>query len=298
MSIGNQDMQVADGLTAPKNERGVALLIVLLVTALLIALVFEFAYGTRVSLRAAINFRDSQRAYYLARSGVNFAGLLLSDNKSKGKLYDNLEQRDWQEVPISVGADAELRVRWEDESGKINISNVRKPADPAQLADPSLAYNRLVILFTNKNIDQSIIDQMDQWQTREQEKFYLLTELHQFLSDEDYNKVAPFLTVAPSVTQTDINTASADVLQSIGMSPGTAQDVVQQRGSSGPFQDAAKLASFLGAEYDKVGGGNLTMTSDVFLVDSFSSVGGYTKQIEAIIERSATGFKVLYWRAL
>ena len=43
------------------NERGVALIIVLLVTALLIALIFEFAYGTRISLRAAVNFRDSQR---------------------------------------------------------------------------------------------------------------------------------------------------------------------------------------------------------------------------------------------
>ena len=62
------------------NERGVALLIALLVTTLLIALVFEFAYGTRVSLRAAVNFRDGQRAFYLARSGVNFAGKLLSEN--------------------------------------------------------------------------------------------------------------------------------------------------------------------------------------------------------------------------
>ena len=71
------------------NERGVALLIVLLVTALLLALIFEFAYGTRVSLRAAVNSRDSQRAYFLARSGVNFAGALLSDNLKNNKLQDN-----------------------------------------------------------------------------------------------------------------------------------------------------------------------------------------------------------------
>ncbi len=53
-----------------QSNRGIALLVVLLVTALLIALIFEFAYGTRVSLRGAVNFRNSQRAYFLARSGV------------------------------------------------------------------------------------------------------------------------------------------------------------------------------------------------------------------------------------
>ena len=59
------------------NEHGVALIIVLLVTALLIALIFEFTYGTRVSLRAAVNYRNSERAHYLARSGVNMAGVVL-----------------------------------------------------------------------------------------------------------------------------------------------------------------------------------------------------------------------------
>jgi type II secretory pathway component PulK len=86
------------------NDRGVALIIVLLVTALLIALIFEFAYGTRISMRSAVNFRDSQRAYYLARSGVKFAGLLLSDNLKKGKLQDQIEQRDWQVVPLMTGS--------------------------------------------------------------------------------------------------------------------------------------------------------------------------------------------------
>ena len=63
-----------------RDDRGVALIIVLLVTALLIALIFEFAYGTRISLRATVNFRNSQRAYYLARSGVNFVGRFLVAN--------------------------------------------------------------------------------------------------------------------------------------------------------------------------------------------------------------------------
>ena len=271
-----------------KKDRGVALIIVLLVTALLIALIFEFAYGTRVSMRSAVNFRDSQRAYYLARSGVTFAGLLLSDNLKKNKLQDNIEQRDWQVVPLmTAAADTELRVRWEDESGKINITNVTKG---------DTTYNRLVILFTNKNINQGILDQIADWQQHEFRKFYLLTELHQFMSDEDFAKVADSLTLAP-VSQININTASVDVLQSIGMSSGMAERVVEQRNNE-PFTDGGKLPIFLGAEYDKIGGGNITMTSNVFKVNSYATVGGFTKQVEAIITRSTSGFTINYWRAL
>ena len=141
-----------------KNNRGVALIIVLLVTALLIALIFEFAYGTRISLRSSVNFRDSERAYYLARSGVKFAGLLLSYNLKQGNAQDNIEQRDWEVVPIATlmtgssdtdlsdtteSNDTELKVRWEDESGKINITNIVKGNN---------TYNQLVILFTNRGI--------------------------------------------------------------------------------------------------------------------------------------------------
>ena len=105
--------------------------------------------------------------------------------------------------------DTELRVRWEDEGGKINISNVIKGSD---------AYNRLVILFTNLEVNQEILDRISAWMIEEKRSFYLLTELHQFLSDEEFRKVQDALTLAP-VTQININTASADVLQSLGMSP-------------------------------------------------------------------------------
>lgn len=269
-----------------RNDRGVALIIVLLVTALLIALIFEFAYGTRISLRATVNFRDSQRAYYLARSGVTFAGLLLGDNLKKAKLTDNIEQLDWQVVPITTGSsDTELRVRWEDEGGKINITNVIKGND---------TYNRLVILFTNREVNQEILDRISAWMIEEKRRFYLLTELHQFLSDDDFRKVSDALTLAP-VTQININTASVDVLESVGVSSGMAQMILERRNRE-PFKSDAEIAEIPGLP--TMAAGQLTYTSNVFKVNSFATVGGYTKQIEAVITRSASGFTVNYWRAL
>jgi general secretion pathway protein K len=268
-----------------KNDRGVALLIVLLVTALLIALVFEFAYGTRVSLRAAANYRDSQRAYFLARSGVNFAGTLLADNLKNGKLQDNLEQREWQVVPLMAAGDTELRVRWEDESGKINISAVAKGNE---------AYNRLSKLFDIRGISQEALDRISAWMVEEKRNFYVLTELHRFLSDEEFGKVADFVTVSP-VSKININTASAEVLQILGLSASAASMIVEKRAGE-PFDDQAKVNTAPGM--DLAVAGQLGITSNVFKVDSFATVGGYTKQVQAVITRTSSGFAISYWRAL
>lgn len=60
-----------------KNERGMALLIVVTAMAVLTALAVEFAYDTHVDMRLAANARDELRATYLARSATNFSRLLL-----------------------------------------------------------------------------------------------------------------------------------------------------------------------------------------------------------------------------
>ena len=281
------------------NERGVALIIVLLVTALLIALIFEFAYSTRISLRAAVNFRDSQRAYYLARSGVNFAGRYLAYNLQKDQVtgvtheYDNLEERDWQTVPYLPGNDTELRVRWEDETGKINISNATKGSD---------AYNRLVILFTNLGINQNILDLISAWMIEEKRSFYLLSDIHQFLSDEDFRKVQDYVTILPlSVTpgnKIDINTAPAAVLVSLGMSENAAQTIVERRNQQ-LFKPTDDLSPYIGQNSAAIAG-QLSFTSNVFSVNSYATVGGYLKKADAIITRTSdgSGFTILYWRAL
>lgn len=60
-----------------RRQRGVALLMVLLSLALLAAIVSDFAYNQHVKLMVSARQRDSVRAHYLARSGVELARLLL-----------------------------------------------------------------------------------------------------------------------------------------------------------------------------------------------------------------------------
>jgi type II secretory pathway component PulK len=265
----------------------VALIIVLLVTALLIALIFEFAYGTRVSLRAAANFRNSQRAYFLARSGLSFFA-------KYPELREIIPQGEYQPLPYVSEGDKLLEVRWEDESGKIDISQVLAN-------DPR--FNWQTNLFFVRGVNQKILNDISLWMTENRvNRFYLLSELHRFMRDEEFNKVQDALAMS-QLTQVNVNTASKDVLKSVfqsaGYSPGAVESIAEKR-TEKAF-DQTTLADYL--RLNNLGNlsSALTSTSNVFKVDLRATVGGYTRYIEAVVKldsASGPGYKVNYWRSL
>jgi type II secretory pathway component PulK len=271
-----------------RTERGVALLIVLLVTALLIALIFEFAYGTRVSLRAAVNYRDSRRAYYLARSGVYVFA-------KYQELQDYVPQGEWGVVPMVSEGDQELRVRWEDEGGKVRIKDIKNR--------DGVARTMVERLFTEKGVSREVRDRLLDPESDVQ-KLALLSELHAYMSDQEYETVKRFLTVEGAGNRININTASAEVLGSMGISDGAVSLILDERAKA-PFTDHAKTSAFPGISGVMIplidAAGNtlvanyLTETSNVLTVHSYATVGGYTKEVEAIITRPSG---VRYWRAL
>jgi type II secretory pathway component PulK len=249
-----------------QNDRGVALIIVLLVTALLTALIFEFAYNTRVSLRAAQNFRDGQRAYFLARSGFDFF------IKYAG-MRDKLPQGEWGVVPLVSAGDTELRVRWEDEAGKINISGLRVN---------SAAFAWLTELFRRQNVSQEILDKI----ADSANQLQLLTELHKFMNDATYNKIAPYVTLTsvPS-NKININTASEEVLRSVLATKSMISiSAIVARRRDQPYTSADLTTDLT----------DFVATSNVFKVYFFATAGGYTTQIETIISNNTP----VYWRAL
>jgi len=284
------------------NDRGIALIIVLLVTALLIALIFEFAYGTRVSLRAAVNYRNSERAYYLARSGVNAAGRLLtsynlissliSQGTESNLKYKLLQETQWQYIPFQAGDDAKIDIRWDDEASKIRITDVQTNV---------IRQDILNRLFESKGIDRTVLDRLKEISGNNINRVKLLTELHQYMTDEDFDKVSPFLTVRPEVSNIDINTASLDVLTSMNIGANTAGLIIEER-QKAPITDPVNYVPLsnvmITGSTSKVTN-FMTDSSDIFTVYSRATVGGYTRVVQAIIQRNANGFTVLnYWTVL
>jgi DNA uptake protein ComE-like DNA-binding protein len=178
----------------------------------------------------------------------------------------------------------ELRVRWEDESGKISLTK------DGYVSKNNDTYKRLSNLFDIKGIDQAALERI----ADKNPKFTLVTELHQFLGDEEYSKVQDLLT-AMSTTAVNVNTASADVLQSLGLDRSVAESIVERR-SREPFAKIEDVKAFPGMT--TMIAGVLGISSDVFKVQSYATVGGYTRQIEAVITRGGGKYTVNYWRAL
>jgi len=120
------------------GERGIALIMVLLVITLMMIIVLEFTYTVQVESHISRNALNSLQATYLARSGINIlAGALIQDEdrnidpgeKDKwryfalGPCQNILENETW------VPPNWQLCGRIVDESGKVNV-NFSRPNPP------------------------------------------------------------------------------------------------------------------------------------------------------------------------
>ena len=110
-----------------KGERGMALLIVLLVVALLTTLLVEFAFSTLVELRLTETFRDSTQAYYLAKGGVNAGSMLLREDRNG---YDSLNEPWSQGVSSYPVGEGFISIRISDLGGKLAVNQLVEGNSP------------------------------------------------------------------------------------------------------------------------------------------------------------------------
>jgi len=108
------------------DDRGVALIIVLWIFIFLFVVAFEFSTAAREEAGAAHRFNEETEAYYLALAGferglydfLNRQGNASAQPQAqKNDFFDG----DWREENLGAGS---FRVRFIDESGKININRV------------------------------------------------------------------------------------------------------------------------------------------------------------------------------
>jgi general secretion pathway protein K len=145
-----------------KGERGVALVLALAVIALLVSLVVDFSYTMMVDLTLAANLRDGQKAFYVARSGVELAKHLLQQDDPA---FDSLDE-DWAllaEHPGFLSADDEgrFKVTIEDEAAKIPINKLIT-GDKEKKVD-LMVRAQLERLFELLELDPELIDPVIDW---------------------------------------------------------------------------------------------------------------------------------------
>jgi general secretion pathway protein K len=298
-----------------KDERGIALLLVLLILSLLIPLILEFDAEARRELREAAAFRDNFKAVTLVRSGVQAARAILRYDTQldlqAGRAYDG--PTDVWATPISnyrLG-DGIIGAKIEDERGKFNLNDLSGQAGSSGKTAKIDRLKRLFqLLQTDPRLVEVIVDWVDANDAAEPngaESAYYLSRTPPYraangpmqtvdelrllkgFTDEVVRKIVPYVTVYPPDGLINVNTAHPFVLQALDarMTPTIVQDVVRAR----PFRtiqdlDRVKGVEPIAKELRTVG--VYTVRSDHFSARVTATIHEVTKTARAVIQRTTT----------
>jgi len=311
------------------DERGIALLLTLLILTLLVALILEFDTEARREYRDAAAFRDNFKATVLARSAVQAArGVLQQDilmDKQKGQFFDALT--DIWAFPITNYAigDGLLNAQLEDERGKLNLNDLMAGGDPAARKLKVFRVKRLFELIqVNPDLVDGIVDWVDQDDVPEaagaESPYYqtlhpsyraanaplqtlLELRLIKGMTPEIIEKLSKVVTVFPQEGENRVNVNTADPLVLQALDPRITQNVAADIIQGRPYktiQELDRVSSFeaIGKElrlqnlYD--------VKSDIFSARLLVSVNEVTKTATVVLRRDPTSGNgtVLYYRVL
>lgn len=148
-----------------KNERGIALFLVLWILALLTVIAAEFCYTIRTEVDITRNFKEETQAYYIASAGVFWMIGELVVNEylphpvSTPDSVESSEDLRWRlsydMPPVPFGA-GRFKVKKTNESGKVNLNRAGR--------------SLLMMMLNNFEIDEDhkeiIVDSIMDWRDK------------------------------------------------------------------------------------------------------------------------------------
>ena len=166
-------MKIADTSDSPelKNEKGIALLMVLWIITLLSVICAEFSWTMRSETVIVRNFKEAEQAYYTAEAGVNRAIIELIRSAKNLRIKKQVDEEDeepevryWEpgggpyEFKFGEGR---CEVRIEDENNKISLN---------RMAFKSKKKNLKILLEKNTLLEgeelDTVVDSLIDWRDK------------------------------------------------------------------------------------------------------------------------------------
>ncbi len=294
-----------------KNERGMVLLLVLVIIALLSSLLSEFAFSTLIDLRLTETFRDTTGAEYLARGGITAGRMILQNDHNS---YDarNDPHELWsvgvQNYPLAEGT---LSVTIEDLDSRFPLNKlVDKQGNPSTLyRERFIRLGEELALNNPEGLANALIDWLDPDHESEpggaEDMDYLaqnpayeatdgpLTSIDELLlikgfDRETVTRLKPFVSCYGS-GHLNVNTAPPEVLRCWDAE--TAEDVdtlLDQRAEKGPYKKLDELRDTLGVETFTAMNRNLDLdvASSYYLISSQGKINDGTRRMQAVINKT------------
>jgi general secretion pathway protein K len=290
-----------------RGERGMALVLTLMILVFITAMVVEFSYGVFTSTSALHNWKEAQRLSFAAKSGVSLAVKTIADPqvdryKFPGKMAIPVEN-------ILEGFTGSVVVTVEDENAKFNLNSLR--------IDPNVTVfrNLLGSLGLDENIAYRVADWIDvdsdsRLKDSEQgAKNAYMDSVDELLLIKgiDYRTYAallPYVTVYgydwSDIKQGDgrvnINTASIPVIMSLNGSISKAQaDEVVNRRKLQPLKTPGDVTR-AGIDSGLISR-NLGFDPQNFRITVVAEENGIKRVVETVVKVSGSS-QVLYWREM
>ena len=315
-----------------RGKRGMALLLVLMIVALMTSLLTDLAFSTMVDMRLTETFRDSTKAYYLAKGGINAGRMILQEDRNK---YDSLDET-WSKgvinYPVGEGS---VTIRIEDQDGKLSLNGMVNGNNPQTIMTDRF-YRLLVVMGLDSLADPAeltaaLIDWIDtgndpytEIHTDGQslpvsgaEDIYYQSQAQPYKSKngpletlqelslikgftpEVIKQISPHLAVNGSVA-VNINTASAEVLMALDLqiSDDTAQAIVDYRKTK-PIKSIAQLEESLAPEIYIVlktlaNQDQLATASRTYRIESSAQVNDGSRRLMAEVDKKSN--KLLFFK--
>ena len=314
-----------------KDEKGVALVLVLVVVALLVSLVVDFTYTMQVDMTLAANQRDEIKALYTARSGVELARHTLQEDDTA---YDARDE-DWalfDEHPGYLSEDDEgrFKVVVEDEAAKFPINNLINEEGVIN----KKKRGQLERLFEVLELDLDLIDPICDWLDPDdtagpfgaEDAYYEglsppypckngpLASLEELLlvkgmteeilyDNDEHEGLMQYLTIHSdhSDSKININTASTEVLQCLSddINENLAQAIIDFRQEEPlkdiNYDDIKHLPGMTLDIFNEIRD-HCDVKSLTFSIRVEGQVRGIKKRIYTVVKRLGEAVEPIFWR--
>jgi general secretion pathway protein K len=301
------------------SNKGMALVLTLMIMAIMMAMVVEFSYGVYTTNASLHNWQASQKLSLVAKSGVTLALKTISDNQAlytytyPGKI----------DIPVEnmfAAADEEfggkIFIRVEDENAKFNLNALVWPN--GETNETALAsFERLL---KNLQLDGQIAYKVADWIDHDSDQRSGESEkgaknaymdscdelcLIPGVDSQMYKTLEPFITVygvdTISSSLVNINSAPLPVIISLddNITEQLAERIIKYREMEplkGP-SDLVKIAGFEGPLGQSLMG-RITVKAVNFRITSIAEDNNIKRIIECVAWNNDGGFVTRYWREI
>ncbi len=291
-----------------RGERGIVLVMTILVLSVLIVLVYAFTYSAKIQLRIAQNAVEELRERAAAESALNY-GLVLLEQDAREGTVDSLDE-DWArpDIFVSVG-DLDWRVEIVDNNRKLDVNRAFRMTGTLveQIAE---AVRRAVASAGGSDRDWAAIrDWVDADSTGPYEEdapnlpmltiqsLWLVPSLDKDLLLPRSDRLSLEELLTSQGGSLNVNTASVEVLEAV-LDDSRAADVIVAEREEQPFADRRSLddllEEILAPDEVKARAQLLGMVSKSFTISVWPTEGSSRQSRRAVVRREGIAAKLIY----